>query len=259
MNIKHQLRLPVRLFVAGAGLAAGTYAVLAAAAWFTYGRPPRANAADHDELLDGFMPEYDVVERHRIEVDAPARIVLAASKEQDLFRSTIVRSIFRTRELVLGAAPETRTLPRSLFAQVQALGWGVLSDVPDREVVVGAITKPWEANVSFHALRPEEFAAFDTAGWVKIAWTLRADRIDADRSVFRTETRAVATDGLARARFRRYWALASPGIATIRHLSLRPLKNEAERRATLLRVESADTREHVPIAGADVRRPDAAR
>jgi len=107
---------------------------------------------------------------------------------------------------------------------------GVLVDVPEREVVVGAITKPWEPNVRFRALPPGEFAAFREPGYVKIAWTLRADIVDETISVFRTETRAIATDPVARERFRRYWALARPGIAMIRRLSLRPLRREAERR-----------------------------
>jgi hypothetical protein len=62
-------------------------------------------------------------------------------------------------------------------------------------------------------------------------WTLRADPVDDHSSIFRTETRAVATDATARARFRRYWAFTSPGIALIRRLSLGPLKRDAERRA----------------------------
>ncbi len=66
---------------------------------------------------------------------------------------------------------------------------------------------------------------------MKIVWTLRADADGESSSVFRTETRAVATDAGARARFRRYWAVASPGIGMIRWLSLRPLKHDAERRA----------------------------
>jgi hypothetical protein len=49
-------------------------------------------------------------------------------------------------------------------------------------------------------------------------------------SVFRTETRAVATDAFARAKFRRYWSFVSPGIWLIRRMSLGPLKRE-ERRA----------------------------
>ena len=65
---------------------------------------------------------------------------------------------------------------------------------------------------------------------MKIAWTLRADEIGAADSVFRTETRAVATNAAARAKFRRYWSLVSPGIILIRWASLGPLKREAERR-----------------------------
>jgi len=102
--------------------------------------------------------------------------------------------------------------------------------VPDREIVVGAVTKPWEADVTFRGLPPEEFAAFHEPGFVKIAWTLRADPVGEASSVFRTETRAIATDATARAKFRQYWSLVSPGVSTIRWLSLRPLKHEAERR-----------------------------
>ena len=107
----------------------------------------------------------------------------------------------------------------------------MLAEVPDREVVVGAVTRPWEANVTFRALPADRFAAFSEPGYVKIAWTLRAESIGATDSIFRTETRAVATDPTARARFRWYWAFLSPGIILIRWAILQPLKSEAERRA----------------------------
>jgi hypothetical protein len=148
-----------------------------------------------------------------------------------LLHVPLVRAIFRARELVLGATPDTRPQPRGLMAQVQALGWGVLADEPGREIVVGGVTKPWESNPTFRALPADEFAAFCEPGYVKIAWTLCADAVGELASVFRTETRALATDATARARFRRYWAFASPGITLIRRSSLRPLKHEAERRA----------------------------
>jgi hypothetical protein len=118
-----------------------------------------------------------------------------------------------------------------MLAEVQSLGWVVLHEIPDREVVVGALTKPWEANVTFRPIPASEFAAFQEPNYIKIVWTLRADAIAADASIFRTETRAVATDPRARAKFRRYWAFLSPGVTLIRWASLRPLKAEAERRA----------------------------
>ena len=186
----------------------------------------RADQADR--LLDMFLPEYDVVERHHIQVDAPAALTFAAAKEQDLFRLPLVRVIFRMREIVLGADPPDRPQPRALLAAVQALGWGVLAEQPDREIVMGAVTRPWEANVIFRAIPAPDFASFDEPGYVKIAWTLRTDPIDAKTSVFRTETRAIATDQDARVRFRRYWAFASPGVWLIRRLSLGPLKRDAE-------------------------------
>jgi hypothetical protein len=116
-------------------------------------------------------------------------------------------------------------------AEMQSLGWGVLADVPGREVVVGAVTRPWEANVTFRALPPDQFAAFREPGYVKIAWTLRAEPISTTESLFFTETRTIATDHTARAKFRRYWSFLSPGIIVIRWAMLGPLKSEAERRA----------------------------
>jgi hypothetical protein len=96
---------------------------------------------------------------------------------------------------------------------------------------MGAVTRPWEANVTFRALPPEQFAAFKEPGYVKIAWTIRADQLTASQSVFRTETRAIATDAYARIRFRRYWSFLSPGIIVIRWALLGPVRTEAERRA----------------------------
>lgn len=191
-------------------------------------RPPRPE--ERDDLLDQFMPVYDVVERHRIAVAAPPGIVLRAAKEQDLTRSRAIRAIFRARELALRASPDDRIRPKGLLEDMLSLGWGVLAERPGREIVVGAVTKPWEPNVTFRALPADRFAAYNEPGFVKIVWTLRADPVGAHGSLFLTETRAVAADPAARARFRRYWAFVSPGIAAIRRLSLRPLKRAAESR-----------------------------
>ena len=227
------LRWTTRLAAAAAVVSTAVYATLIGRAWRRYGAPEPPRHGERDALLDRFMPVYDVVERHRIVVAAPAPIVLAAAKDQDLMQSPLTRAIFKTRELALGASPDM-TLPRGLLATVRSLGWGVLAEQPEREIVVGAVTRPWEANVTFRSLPPDQFAAYNEPGDVKIVWTLRAEPVGEDHSVFMTETRAVATDPAARDRFRKYWAFASPGIAAIRWLSLKPLKREAERRARAL-------------------------
>ena len=84
--------------------------------------------------------------------------------------------------------------PRAFLAMAKSIGWGVLAEHPGREIVLGAVTQPWLADVVFRPLPPNAFSAFNEPGFVKIAWTLRADPVDEARSVFRTETRAVATD-----------------------------------------------------------------
>jgi hypothetical protein len=234
MNERSRTGVLTGRLAAGAGAALAAYGAYAAIAWYRYGRVPRLPADEGDALLDRFMPEYEIVERHHITVKAPAAVTLSAAREQDLLQLPLVRAIFKAREIAMHAQRNHRQAAGpgpGLLAQVQSLGWGILAEIPDREVVIGAVTKPWEPDVTFRALPPHEFAKYAEPGYVKIAWTLRADPIDHDRSLFRTETRAVATDATARARFRQYWAFVSPGIALIRWLSLRPLKREAERRA----------------------------
>ncbi|RPI55083.1 MAG: hypothetical protein EHM55_08915 [Acidobacteria bacterium] len=232
MTRRRRIPWPVRAPAALAGMAAATYAAYVGAAWLRYGHPHRPDADEADDLLDRFMPAYDVAERHHIGVAAPAAITFAASMDMDLEDSPIIRAIFKGREILLGADRDRKVPVRGLVAVTKALGWGVLAERPDREIVMGAVTQPWKANVEFRSLPPDEFAAFDRPGFVKIVWTLRADAVDANRSIARTETRVVATDGEARRRFRWYWARFSAGIVLIREVSMRLVKTEAERRAT---------------------------
>jgi hypothetical protein len=221
--------------VAGAAaLVLGGYAALAGTAWTRFGHATRARSSDEDDRrLDAFMPLYDVAERHHIHVNAPAPITLGVARDMNLFDSSIVKAIFKARELMLGSTPppEGVALPPGLIPAALHLGWGVLGDEAGHEIVVGAVTRPWEANPIFRDLLPRDFLAFGEPGYVKIAWTLRADACQDGTSIFRTETRAMATDVDARAKFRRYWALVSPGVSLVRRMLLEPVRIEAERRA----------------------------
>ena len=212
-----------------AGCAAGAYAAYVVTAWRRYGRAALGDGSERDELLDRFMPSYDVVERHHIRIAAPSDVVFDTACDLDVFQTPIARTLFRAREVLLQAAHEEPPPARGVLAAAEAIGWRVLARVPGREVVVGAVTRPWEANVTFRGIAPEQFVTFAEPAYVKIAWTLRAEPIGDGASMFRTETRAIATDAEARTRFRRYWAFLSPGIVLIRLAALRPLKTAAER------------------------------
>ena len=225
------MRPILRWLAASLGAAAGGYAAYVAVTWLRYGHPSTPRPEQEDEHLDRFMPRPDIAERHHIHIDAPAETTLAVASDIDLMDAPLARAIFRAREALLGATPDMVERPRGLLAFTKSIGWGVLVDEPGRELVMGAVTRPWEANVVFTPLPPADFASFNEPGYVKIVWTLRADPLGVTTSLFRTETRAVATDAIARARFRRYWSLLSPGIIIIRWAMLQPLKAEAERRA----------------------------
>jgi hypothetical protein len=221
------------------GAAIALYGAVVATAWYRYGHPRAGTADEADPLLDRFMPVYEVAERHHISVRAPAVIALAAAREQDLTAPALTKAIFTARELILGAEPDAAARPRGLVAFTTSLGWRVLAEVPEREIVIGAVTQPWLANVVFRGVPAEEFARFNEPDYVKIVWTLRADPVGPRQSIFRTETRVLTTDSDARRKFRRYWARFSPGIVLIRWLSLGPVRREAERRWAATHADAA--------------------
>ncbi|HZR99761.1 MAG TPA: hypothetical protein VFE37_13695 [Chloroflexota bacterium] len=231
---QHQSRgLVSRLLVAlttGLSIAALSWIGYAAVTWHRYGRSE--DSAGEDPLLDQFMPAYEVRERHETRVAAPADLTFATARQLDLQRSPVVRAIFAIRTLpsLLRGEREAER-PRAFLAETLSLGWGLLAEVPGREIVMGAVTQPWEPIVAFRALPPDEFAGFDEPGYAKIVWIIAAEPAGPDESLFRTETRVRTTDPESRERFRRYWATFSPGILLIRYEALRLVKEEAERQS----------------------------
>ena len=233
MNITRRLEWGVGGAAALLGVAAAAYAGFAATTWMRYGRTEAPAADEADPLLDMFMPVYDIAERHHVKVAAPADVTFGALMDMDLEDSALIRAIFTGRELLMGAEPDSTLKGRSLVETTKALGWVVLAEVPGHEIVMGAVTRPWEPNVVFRGIPAEHFAAFDEPDYVKIVWTLRADGLSPMRSIARTETRAVATNAAARRKFRWYWARFSAGIILIREMSLCLVRKEAERRVRI--------------------------
>jgi hypothetical protein len=218
-------RRAARWLAAGTALAGVSWAVCAGFAWARFGRSGAGTTRrDADELLDHFMPEFDVSIGHQLRVEAPAERTFAAASALDLRKSRLIRAIFRGRELLMRSKPVKEEAPATLFAWAESLGWRLLGEVPGCEVVFGAVTKPWEPNVVFRPLEPDRFARFHEPGYAKIVWTVRVDPTGPSQSMVRTDTRVLITDPQSRARFRRYWAVLSPGMLLIRYAALRMVK-----------------------------------
>jgi hypothetical protein len=179
--------------------------------------------------LDRFMPRPDVRERHEGLINAPATLVFDVAMQLDPQAIPLVRAIFWLRGKFMGATAVARK-PQGLVAETMSLGWGVLSHRQGRELVMGAVARPWEADVTFRGVAAEQFAEFAEPDLVKIAWTLEAEPLGEGLTRFGTETRALATDAAARTKFMRYWRVARFGIVLIRWLLLPAVRREAERR-----------------------------
>lgn len=91
------VRSATRVFAAAAAVSAAAYAAYVVHSWRAYGNPPAPEAEEMDDLLDQFMPEYDVVERHSIAIAAAPAVVLEAAQEQDLLELPLVSAIFGAR------------------------------------------------------------------------------------------------------------------------------------------------------------------
>ena len=203
MTLPHALKTAGQGLAVGGGLAALGYAALVAFHRARYGRVAHTcSMGDDTRLLDRFIPSPEVVDHYRSRIAAPADVVLSTAKEVNL---------------------------------PQSVGWVVLAERAGREIVLGAVMRPWDAPLVLRAIPAADFTAFREPGYVKIAWTLRADPIGAYRSMLHTEARVSTTDLRTRERFRRYWSFAAPGIKLIRLSMFRPLRRSAERRAAAAR------------------------
>src|SRR5690349_14382662 len=96
-------------------------------------------------LIDEFMPVADVTECHETLVHAPAAIVWDVAKSFDMQSVPLIRAIIWLRGKILGATPLPARRPVGLLDETLGMGWGVLAERPGQELVVGAVTQPWQA------------------------------------------------------------------------------------------------------------------
>lgn len=180
--------------------------------------------------LDPYIPTPDIRERFDTTVRAPADLVMEVAANFDLYSLAPIKAIFWLRERMMRARPDIPRKPQGLVAELKGLGWGPLVERSGQLIVYGATCQPWLGAVRFLPLTAEEFAAYAQPNQVKIAWTLEAESLGPATTRFAHETRAVATDARARAKFLRYWRWARFGIITIRLLLLPAIRRQAERR-----------------------------
>jgi hypothetical protein len=185
-------------------------------------------------LIDTYLPKYDERVRHQMRVGGAPAAAYAALRALDLRGSLVVRLLIAIRKLpshlgVREQQPSHVKAPRSLLDSMLDLGWEILEEMPDREIVIGTVTQPWRSTVQFRGLTPLEFVAFDEPGFAKIVMNLAAESFAEGGSMISTETRVLATSPGARRRFRIYWRIVSPGVKIIRRTALTKVRRELSR------------------------------
>jgi hypothetical protein len=231
MEEQHPGRSTVQWMAISTGVALATYAAYAGFTWLRYGHAKPSSRDKGDAMLDQFMPSYDVAIRDDVCVAAPAEITQRVASGIDIQRLAVARVLFNARSALLGGDQEEAGRSRPLLAWMTSLGWIVLAEIPGRAVVIGTITRPWEADATTRIVPPVEFAAFDEPDYVKITTAWGATPLRSGACRFTLRTRVTTTDAIARRRFRRYWSLFSPGSLLIRYVGRYLIKGQAERQA----------------------------
>lgn len=170
-------------------------------------------------LIDEFVPEYQVTERHATLVHAPVGQVYAAVRSLDLRTSPIIHGLFRLR----GLPRDALTLDG-----LQRVRFTILAENPECEFLLGLIGRFWTVTGDLQRVDAAGFRSFDQSGYAKAAWNFSLAS-QPDGSVrLETETRIYCLDEASRRRFRRYWRLIGPFSALIRREVLRIMKRTAE-------------------------------
>lgn len=196
-------------------------------------------------LIDQYLPEFDETRIEHLVIDAPTDTVYETMRELDflmvhspitdlaLFVRTLPEKLGRLRNRneppppPLPAMRLAAMFDREGFEHEEVLeGWIGLAEERGREIVFGAIGKPWLADIEWKTVRPEDFAGFEEPGWAKIAASISVRDYGATRTILTYEARTAMTDDESRTRFHRYWIVVSPFVGTIMRALLRTVADE---------------------------------
>ena len=176
-------------------------------------------------LIDDFLPNYDVRERHTAQVHAPIDKVYTTVRELDLSQAKLSMLLFRLRGLPAGRfAPSCFTLDDFLKMRFILLG-----ERPDEELLLGLVGRFWTPSGELLRLDAEGFRDFNEPGYAKAVWNFTLAKQPCDEVMLATETRVYCLDETSRRRFRLYWLLIGAFSGLIRRELLRTVKRNAER------------------------------
>jgi hypothetical protein len=173
-------------------------------------------------LIDDWLPEFDVGERHDVAVPLEPERALELALATPAASDRVVRALVTARGMIAREATIEGFFAAHRFV--------VLERSPT-EWVAGAVGAVWRPRGGLVRLDDAEaWRAAVVPGTIKGAVDFRAEAIPGG-SRLTTETRVKATDERARRAFRRYWLLIGPFSALIRKRWLAAVMASAKRSA----------------------------
>ncbi|MER6422842.1 hypothetical protein [Streptomyces sp. NPDC001137] len=193
-------------------------------------------------LLDGALPEFGFSRLECVALAAAPPVAYEAVRGLDLLTidSPLLNAAMSARGLPDRLRGRSMPSPPSLrVADLfdtageawEGQPWVALGDNPGRELVFGAVGKPWRASIEWRRVEPEHFTSFGEAGWAKMAAAFVVHPYGTRRSLLTYEARTACTDPASTTRFGRYWTLVSPGVGVVLRGTLRAIKAAAEQRS----------------------------
>lgn len=196
-------------------------------------------------LIDRYLPRFQATQIEHAVVNADIGTTWAALVDLDLLNvhSPLLDAAFFVRGLPsrvmtrLGRAPSAGTTgPTALrltgIDEHNLEGWLALGERSGREVAFGAVGRFWKPNIEWYdvtTMTPEQFAAFDEAGWGKIAANFSLRQYGDERTLVSYEARTATTDPDSAQKFARYWTLIRPFVGHVERAALATVRRDAER------------------------------
>jgi hypothetical protein len=196
------------------------------------------------DLLDRYLPEYDVSDSVACVVAADVETTWAALIEADLIevgrKHPLVAALGFARVLPELAGhllhgeripdkPGRLRLKETTELPASRGGWVLLGEREPDELALGLVGKFWRPVIEYANVDAEDFRSFSEPGWAKTVYVLQVRPIGDGRTLLTGTMRTATTDDGARRRFRGYWTLGvGPGAHVLVNGLLDVVRDRAE-------------------------------
>jgi hypothetical protein len=188
-------------------------------------------------LIDAYLPDYDVRERHRTRVRASREVTYAAIRTANLASAPLARMLLALRALP-GALGDGASGVRKLWSRgsravtlstFEDRGFRLLAELPPTELVIGLEGMFWRPTGNLSTPPAADFRSRGPApGTARGVWNFHLRSCADGTTELTTETRVQCADAGARRRFLPYWYAIRPASGMIRHAMLRAIRESAE-------------------------------